>query len=362
MRNILVLCGLLLIMIPAPAFAAWKDIHVMVKHPATYPLPGVKRLAIVNFRSTTGRYGELVSSELQKTLFQGKVFDILDRSEMDRIGQEQKLTMDGIVDERTASEAGHALGVQALVFGNIDDATRVFDEQLLTQIEKYNEAGEKYVANCPTVVRHALLGVTFKVVDVGSSRVLAHFHQTYKVDQKHVNDPNPKHTWYPPNTNAIARMLLANPFAESVDLTPTEELQQKLAAQAAVDFAHQIAPYDAQETIRFDTVIGDINNAILNLLNVGMGAKASEALEQQVPTIEQSKGFNEHKKAALYYDCGVLHEVLGDLDGASSWYTKAVMVDPGHLDPVIRGAVASLQVKISAQKELQNQMQQQETH
>jgi hypothetical protein len=154
-----------------------------------------------------------------------------------------------------------------------------------------------------------------------------------------------------------------NPFEGSIELTPTEELQQQLAAQAAVEFSHMIAPYKAQKTIKFDTVIGnDITNTVINLLNVGMVPKAQETLEQAVPSIEQGKGFNEHKKAALYYDCGVLHEVPGDFDGANTWYTKAVMVDPGHLDPVIKAAVASLQQELANAKELQNQMQQQGTH
>lgn len=64
-------------------------------------------------------YGAAISGMLMTELINGRVFQVIERSEIERIMNEMAFQISGAVDSRTAKRLGEVLGVDILVFGNV---------------------------------------------------------------------------------------------------------------------------------------------------------------------------------------------------------------------------------------------------
>ncbi len=64
-------------------------------------------------------YGEAISSMIMTELINGNVFQVIERSEIDRMMNELSLQISGVVDASTAKKIGEVFGVDILVFGNV---------------------------------------------------------------------------------------------------------------------------------------------------------------------------------------------------------------------------------------------------
>jgi curli biogenesis system outer membrane secretion channel CsgG len=84
-------------------------------------LKGIRRLAVMAFRNHTenkeapARVEGLLTEELQKS---GR-FELLERSQMDQALKEVALGQTGLIDEKTAKEAGKLIGADAVLVGEI---------------------------------------------------------------------------------------------------------------------------------------------------------------------------------------------------------------------------------------------------
>jgi hypothetical protein len=339
--------------LPQPVSAGWAHFPVPVRRPASTPMPGVKRIAILTFHSSTGRFGASVSSELQSRLVANAKgdFTIVDQGVVKTLLEQQGIGQSGVFDESTTAQTGKLLGADALVFGSIDDDSKSEDENVVTEVTKYRAgSGEEYSEKCPTLIRHVHLGVTFKVVKVETGVVLAQDHRTYDMSSRRVNDPNPKNPYIKPGTNAIVAALLANPFAGQ--LTPDEVSQQQLCQQAAVDFSKMIMPYTETVTVDWDTAVapGDA----LTMMKVGEFTSGREIMDKAVPEMEQDPRVvkDKHKLGGLYFDYGVAFELEGNLEKAAEWYRKALLLDS---DKEVRNAMVRVRGIMASTTELQDQ-------
>ena len=93
------------------------SISVKVWRPGEFTLEGIKKIAVADFKGdpdlALSLRGALVSS-----LFEGKRFTVLEREEMQKLLEEQRLTGQ-IVDEHSAQHVGKMLGVDALIIGEL---------------------------------------------------------------------------------------------------------------------------------------------------------------------------------------------------------------------------------------------------
>ncbi len=64
-------------------------------------------------------YGAAISGMLMTELINGRVFQVIERSEIERIMNEMAFQISGAVDSRTAKRLGEVLGVDILVFGSV---------------------------------------------------------------------------------------------------------------------------------------------------------------------------------------------------------------------------------------------------
>ncbi len=353
-KSAALLCMILPLAMPQQANAGWAKFNVTVRRPASVSMPGVKRIAIVNFHSPTGRFGTSVSSELQSRLVAnaGTSFVIVDQTEVKKLLETQQAGQQGVFDESTVAATGKLLGADGMVFGSIDDDSKLENESVLTEVLKYKaDTGEEYTEKCPTVVRSAHLGVTFKVLKVETAQVLAQSHKTYDVKTSKVSDPNPKNPYVKPGTNAIVAALIQNPFA--AQLTSDEVMQQQLAQQSAVDFSKMIMPYTEQVVVQWDTAVAP--KEALNMLQASLFTEGREIMEKAVPELEKDPKIqkDKHKLGGLYYDTGVANELEGRMEDALNWYKKAIVT--GDNDPQVREAVMRVKGLMQAAMMLQDQ-------
>ncbi len=109
--------------------------------PATVYMPGVRKIAIVDFKGPE-QSGSHIASLLQSKLMETQYYEILERDRLARILEEQKLSMTGIMTEATASKIGKLLGVDALVFGEVPMYQVEPDEIGSEKVEKKEGTGK----------------------------------------------------------------------------------------------------------------------------------------------------------------------------------------------------------------------------
>lgn len=86
----------------------------------------IRKIAVVEFQDINGypsAMGPFVVEELITHLFivRPGQFEIVERRQLAKVLQEQKLTSTGLFDEETISQIGKILGIQAIVTGSITD-------------------------------------------------------------------------------------------------------------------------------------------------------------------------------------------------------------------------------------------------
>lgn len=82
------------------------------------------KIAIMEFVDMQGKVsnlGKYISEELTTRLYRTGKFEVIERQLLDKIIQEQKISLSGIVDENSAVELGKILGVDAIATGTIGD-------------------------------------------------------------------------------------------------------------------------------------------------------------------------------------------------------------------------------------------------
>ncbi len=84
-----------------------------------------KRVAVSRFEDRSGsgysHVGDGVADMLATALVKSGKFTVVERQDLDRVLQEQKLGQSGIVTEQSAAKVGRVLGVELLVIGSVSE-------------------------------------------------------------------------------------------------------------------------------------------------------------------------------------------------------------------------------------------------
>ena len=93
------------------------------------------RIAVLPFADTNTQaknegYGEAISGMLMTELINGNIFQVIERSEIDKMMNELAFQISGAVDANTAKQIGAILGVDILVFGTIAKFDRLVETDI----------------------------------------------------------------------------------------------------------------------------------------------------------------------------------------------------------------------------------------
>ena len=85
---------------------------------------GKTKVAVIEFSDLQGnilKFGKYLSEELITRLFMTQKFDVIERRLLNKVLDEQKISLSGLIDSNSIRELGKILGVDAIVTGTITD-------------------------------------------------------------------------------------------------------------------------------------------------------------------------------------------------------------------------------------------------
>ncbi len=290
-----------------------SQIVVKVQKPAAIYLPGVKKIAIADF-SGPDRSGSQIATMVQSMLMSTHYFDIMERSELRRILEEQNLGLSGVVDETTAARVGKLLGVDALIFGEVTTYKVEPDERGVEKVRRKVGTGryewveqkniftgkkkkvKKEIMKTVLVdqhyrIRRGTVAINFRVVGVETGKLLAARSDSKSYSSGKVVEGSWK------------------------TLKPKGEILADLSRALCQKFVHLIAPYYVTEKRVIEPGRGDIKVG-MKYAQAGLWPEATEAWKRAVVEFP--------KNPAAFYDLGLSYEVQGMLDKAEKAYQSAV--------------------------------------
>ncbi len=202
-------------LIADPATALYKKTRVFVLVPPEQILPGVKKLAVLDFTGegadghsfadavtarlfekqrgiedikTGGMFGVGGHMQEGKTLQQGAftdVFALIERSRLAQVLQEQRLGQSGVLDEAQAAQVGKVLGVDAIVVGTVSNSVT---DQHVREEHTYTQNKHQYTRTVSCVNREGLMKARIRIVSAQSGQVLGSVDRPLPVKSKHCDD------------------------------------------------------------------------------------------------------------------------------------------------------------------------------
>lgn len=204
----LLFTGLVLAGFAASAFSSQKFECFIISSPEKL-LTGVKKIAIIDFEGAgnKGRAmadymtaqllledrgisnvggGFFTAAQKGKTYQKGartNVYDLIERSQLDKVLQEQKLSNTGMINEQQAAQIGKILGLDAIITGNISIGS--VDENSQNQYSRQN--GSTYMVYCTT--RKVTVKARMKIVSVNTAQIIgtkdtSYVNKDYKCDEQ----------------------------------------------------------------------------------------------------------------------------------------------------------------------------------
>ncbi len=110
----------------SPAQYGIKPIEVRSSIRKDVDVASIKKVAVLPFASPPGEFtvGENVSDMLTTEMLMGGYFDVLERSQIQKLLEEQHLGLTGAVDVQTAQKLGKIVGAQGIVIGSVGEYGR----------------------------------------------------------------------------------------------------------------------------------------------------------------------------------------------------------------------------------------------
>lgn len=80
--------------------------------------PKIKRVAVLSFEPRDSAWGRLYANHFTMELVKLKKFEVIERTQLDKILQEQLLDQSGVINRETLLQIGKILGIEAVFLGS----------------------------------------------------------------------------------------------------------------------------------------------------------------------------------------------------------------------------------------------------
>jgi Curli production assembly/transport component CsgG/Tetratricopeptide repeat len=292
---------------------------------------GVESLAVLNLEGP-GDSGATMSELLTTKLVQGNYYKIFEREKLNKILNEQKLAMTGMIDEKTAAQVGKLAGVNAVLLGKVtaysvkdEPYTKTVMESRATGMyrQECNKKGEcsqvQVYEQVPIQQNHhrrnGTVSATQKVVHVETGRVVGARNATqhYKYD-----------TGDPPKGTGL--MGIFQPVPE----LGQEEVLTSLAEKVAEQLAGAIQAQKIQEKGEFElggrsALLGEMGSD--KEIRLGIEMTKAGRLDEAIQLYE-SMVSRDPQNCTAYYNMGIVQMEIGDHRKAEKALRAAEKCDP----------------------------------
>lgn len=320
MRRVIVLILLAL----ATLFAtedglAYKKIKCFMIQPPEQLLAGVKRVAVLDFDGPKGRdvtdyivgaliekdrgirtiEGGLFSSSREGRTHQewacSQVFDVVERSQLDKVLNEQKFGTTGLMDDSQAAQIGQVLGVDVIISGSVSSTHQDIPGKEQRTVYRKQEEGGNYTVVVDVLTRKVTGTIKMRIVSAETGQILgskmASREYNKKVDQSDVAKLLSPEDAYWECLNSGAWEIV-NYFCPHFDLVELE--LDKIKAKEFKDKAEDAAKLAER---------GDLDRAY-----------------PMFYALYQADAYN----PSILYNLGVLNEVVGNFAEAKEMYEAAL--------------------------------------
>ncbi len=315
--------------------------------------PSIQNFAVI----TTGRYYQgdlynLILNAFSDPVVQQR-FKLLDRSNIDRMINEQKLFNSEFFDEGKAVQIGSLAGAQAIIFGEITAVSESFKNGSVVLNRKYvTGKGKDSQGNVvykydykdesvPSTIKTYSYGVVLKIINASNGTVIHSDLQNFNYAYENFLDNKPDNTVYVKSRNAE----FARVFPEMKDLI------YESAESVIDDFVKNVAPYSAVKVIKFERIAQDnINTRFIKFVESEL---FDEALELILESVDLIKTLKPQIQSKHFYNLGNLYEIQGNYTKALEYYQVSTKLDPTDLH---NEALKTIRVRIDEEKKLMQQL------
>ena len=263
--------------------------------------------------------GKQVSDQLVARLVENGYYTVIERSQLERVLNEQSLALSGLVEEGRAAEIGHLVGAQAMIAASGNYSVKDEGEwQNYTETVK-NKKGKKVKIKKKRFeyARKVSVQLTFRIIDVESGRIIV----SKKNQVSNFNSRGRTSSKYKsrgPNKNAAAEGL--------PDWLP---IVDELVGRILDNIVVQIAPHVVTEK---------------RIVEKGDSERMKSAVEYCKRDMWEdafkiwTAVLNDHPvpkdKIAASYNLGLYYEVFGQFDLADRYYQTSFELsgDSKYLD------------------------------
>jgi len=286
-------------------------------------LEGIKKIAILNFesqgdkgsklndymtslliqdkRGITAMYNGLFSAPKDgKTYVKGvrtNIYQLVERSKLDKILQEQKLGASGVIDDSQAAEIGKILGLDAIIVGSVSFTHK--DEDKKTEIEDKNKKKSISISRTRTVTVEGRM----KIISVTTAQILGTQNSTMSASDTKTDE-------------------------KISGLSPVNELCDQALNRIAWNLVNYFAPSFNYATFEFKKIKAykDKSSEAGDYIKQGEIDKAYKLYK----AIYDADSYN----PAAAYNVGLLNEAVGNYDKALECFSVAKELEASESDYV----------------------------
>lgn len=283
-------------------------IPIIIQHPAQINMSAYKQLAIGNF---SGRSGDYFSTELKERLVNGGIFSVTDRSQLDQIFAQLRLSQSDLADPRSRLKIGKLLNSAAIITGRDLDVS--YDVQVTyNNMTCQRPVGKKEVQSyaCTQYTKVCSAGSlgSLDVVDVQTGRIL--------ISRKLRNSCSDR--------------------ASAIDGEPQCQRDQGALQWCALswelaEFVRTISPWQERRFVPFmkDSSLPTLETGIRNA-QVGDLGEAIKIFSAAAKSAETNPKIKSAAIAKAYWNLGLALEYTEKYNQALLAFKKAYLLNPVH--------------------------------
>lgn len=189
---------------------------------------GRKKIAIIEFSDLDGnvtQFGQFLAEELITRLFTSKKFEVIERQLLNKVLEEHKLSLSGLVDPSSARELGRLLGVDAIVSGTITDlgTSLKINARLIS-----TETGEVFAVAATEIEKdEKVINLLSKISEKGSGKIRK------ETKEKRVEKPKKEY-----QQGLKAEYFNLPPFKDNPGAFPENPTYKRIDSSIDFDWGH----------------------------------------------------------------------------------------------------------------------------
>lgn len=261
-----------------------------------------KNIAVTPFHHDRANLADKIEAAISSQRIDNKpYFRVINRTDLSRIIDEQKIQNSGLMDESTAVEVGNLLGAQAIISGSVD-APAMHDDYYYVKRTKCKGKGEErrcWEVKVSCEKRTIGLSAQIRMIDVSTGGII-----------------------YAEN---VSRQQQWDHCADDTRTLPSQQAgTQLLAGAMAKTFAYKLTPHYRNISVTLmedpDIAYSDqqeklLENALLYIKQARFDK--AEALLRRLMESTASQSY------VPFYNIGVVYEARGDFQEAQHYYRAA---------------------------------------